>query len=140
MYNYPFSSFPYYRKYSNGSNIYYNNGNSNLNGARANFSNSQHLYSKNAHAYNKVNSNSKTYLGNNIEKASKKKSNNSYGLSFLDNFFHQNDRDDDESYFDLFGLKLYNDDLLLIGLILFLYKEDVKDQYLFIALILLLLS
>jgi hypothetical protein len=60
--------------------------------------------------------------------------------SSLDNFFNQTDRGEDESYFDLFGLKLYNDDLLLIGLIFFLYKEDVKDQYLFIALILLLLS
>ena len=63
-----------------------------------------------------------------------------YGFNFLDNFFNQTDRGEDESYFDLFGLKLYNDDLLLIGLIFFLYKEDVKDQYLFIALILLLLS
>ena len=46
----------------------------------------------------------------------------------------------DEEYFELFGLKLYYDDLLLIGLIFFLYKEDVKDQYLFFSLILLLLS
>lgn len=62
------------------------------------------------------------------------------GFNFLNNFLHQDDRDDDEDFFNLFGLKLYNDDLLLIGLIFFLYKEDVKDQYLFFALILLLLS
>ena len=62
------------------------------------------------------------------------------GFHFLDNFLNQEDRGEDEKCFELFGLKLYHDDLLLIGLIFFLYQEDVKDQYLFIALILLLLS
>lgn len=61
-------------------------------------------------------------------------------FNFLNNFFHQDDRDGDEALFDLFGIKLYHDDILLISLIFFLYKEDVKDQYLFFALILLLLS
>lgn len=42
--------------------------------------------------------------------------------------------------FDLFGLKIYNDDILLISLIYFLYSEGVKDDSLFIVLILLLLS
>ena len=42
--------------------------------------------------------------------------------------------------FEIFGLKLYFDDVLLICLIFFLYNEGVKDDYLFIALILLLLS
>ena len=63
-----------------------------------------------------------------------------FGFSFLNNFLNQKDRGADEEYFELFGLKLYYDDILLIGLIFFLYKEDVKDQYLFFALILLLLS
>lgn len=61
-------------------------------------------------------------------------------FNFLNNFFHQDDRDGDEALFDLFGIKLYHDDILLLSLIFFLYKEDVKDQYLFFALILLLLS
>lgn len=42
--------------------------------------------------------------------------------------------------FDLFGLKLYTDDVLLVSLIYFLYSEGVKDESLFIVLILLLLS
>ena len=42
--------------------------------------------------------------------------------------------------FELFGIKLYFDDILLISLIFFLYNEGVKDESLFIALILLLLS
>lgn len=42
--------------------------------------------------------------------------------------------------FEIFGIKLYFDDLLLICLIFFLYNEGVKDSFLFIALILLLIS
>lgn len=42
--------------------------------------------------------------------------------------------------FEIFGIKLFFDDILLICLIFFLYNEGVKDQYLFISLILLLLS
>lgn len=42
--------------------------------------------------------------------------------------------------FEIFGIKLYYDDILLICLIFFLYNEGVQDQYLFISLILLLLS
>lgn len=42
--------------------------------------------------------------------------------------------------FEIFGLKLHFDDILLICLIFFLYNEGVKDPYLFISLILLLIS
>ena len=42
--------------------------------------------------------------------------------------------------FEIFDIKLFFDDVLLISLIFFLYDEGVHDQYLFIALILLLLS
>lgn len=45
-----------------------------------------------------------------------------------------------EPIFELFGIQLYFDDILLISLIFFLYNEGVQDQFLFIALILLLLS
>ena len=46
----------------------------------------------------------------------------------------------DSPLFQLFGISLYFDDILLICLIWFLYDEGVKDEGLFIALILLLLS
>jgi len=42
--------------------------------------------------------------------------------------------------FDLFGLKIYSDDVLLVSLIYFLYSENVKDDGLFLVLVLLLLS
>ena len=47
---------------------------------------------------------------------------------------------DDDAIFDLFGIKLHFDDILLICLIFFLYNEGVKDEMLFISLIFLLLS
>jgi hypothetical protein len=48
---------------------------------------------------------------------------------------------DKENYlFDLFGIKLYYDDILILCLLFCLYKEDVKDYNLFIALLLLLIS
>ncbi len=46
----------------------------------------------------------------------------------------------DKPLFEILGIKLYFDDVLLICLIFFLYNEGVQDQYLFITLILLLLS
>ncbi len=46
----------------------------------------------------------------------------------------------DTSIFEIFGIKLYFDDILLIALIFFLYNEGVEDNFLFISLILLLLS
>lgn len=47
---------------------------------------------------------------------------------------------DDNFWFDLFGIKLYFDDVLILSLIFFLYKEEVKDEGLFLALVLLLIS
>ena len=71
------------------------------------------------------NSQSKTPHHSTISKENKK--NNSKSNS--DNYF-----------FELFGLKLYFDDVLLISLLFFLYEEGVKDNELFFSLILLLLS
>ena len=47
---------------------------------------------------------------------------------------------DDPVWFDLFGIKLYFDDVLILSLLFFLYKEEVKDEGLFLALVLLLIS
>lgn len=46
----------------------------------------------------------------------------------------------DDFFIEIFGIKLYFDDILIIALIFFLYNEGVKDNFLFISLILLLLS
>ena len=47
---------------------------------------------------------------------------------------------DEKPIFEIFGIKLFFDDILIIALIFFLYDEGVTDNLLFISLILLLLS
>ena len=46
----------------------------------------------------------------------------------------------DPIWLDLFGIKLYFDDVLILSLLFFLYKEEVKDEGLFLSLVLLLIS
>lgn len=46
----------------------------------------------------------------------------------------------EDNYFNFLGLNLQSDDLLILGLLFFLYKEGCDDIYLYIALFLLLLS
>jgi hypothetical protein len=48
--------------------------------------------------------------------------------------------DADSPLFQIFGINLYFDDVLIVCILLFLYQEGVKDESLFIVLILLLLS
>ena len=126
MYNYPFFSFPHFGRYSN----YYSTRYPAIN---------QPIRPP----VNPIKAPSKEPICEPKKSTSKEKSSVKRaptGFSFLNNFLHQEDRDADEECFDILGIKLYHDDILLIGLIFFLYKEDVKDQYLFFALILLLLS
>lgn len=46
----------------------------------------------------------------------------------------------DPIWLDLFGIKLYFDDVLILSLLFFLYNEEVKDEGLFLALVMLLIS
>lgn len=55
-------------------------------------------------------------------------------------FEEKRQEDTDVPVFEIFGIKLYSDDILILCLLFFLYQEGVKDQSLFISLILLLLS
>ena len=45
-----------------------------------------------------------------------------------------------EAFFEIFGLKLYFDDILIMCILFFLYNEKVHNDELFICLILLLLT
>lgn len=42
--------------------------------------------------------------------------------------------------FEIFGLKLFMDDILILCLLYFLYEENVKDELLFLVLLMLLIS
>lgn len=46
----------------------------------------------------------------------------------------------EENIFSIFGINLYIDDLIILSLLFFLYKENVKDELLYIILFLLLIS
>lgn len=48
--------------------------------------------------------------------------------------------DSDNPIFEIFGIKLYFDDIVIMGLLFFLYQENVKDEMLYIILFLLLFS
>lgn len=48
--------------------------------------------------------------------------------------------DSDQAIFEILGIKLYLDDLIIIGLLFFLYQQNVNDETLYIILFLLLFS
>ncbi len=53
---------------------------------------------------------------------------------------NDNHSESSDYFFDIFGLRLHFDDVLIICILFFLYKEEVQDQELFLCLILLLIS
>lgn len=89
-------------------------------------------------AYNNALNNS-TYQNGNVKKDS-----HNHKINNSDDSIHDKKTkpkmSKDDTIFEIFGIKLHYDDILLICLIFFLYNEGVKDEFLFIALILLLLS
>ncbi len=50
------------------------------------------------------------------------------------------DMNSDEPIIEILGISLYLDDIIILGLLFFLYQEGVKDYMLFLVLIMLLLS
>ena len=66
-------------------------------------------------------------------------SNNNINHCLVENSCKKNDCEED-AWLELFGIKLYFDDVLILSLLFFLYKEEVKDEGLFLALVLLLIS
>lgn len=102
------------------------------------------------HNYNKSNTSNKDKHDNiinpepkeNIEenRGAKNKSSkyNSFGpIRFANPFLENNSN---EPILEILGIELYLDDIIILGLLFFLYKEDVQDEILFLSLILLLLT
>ena len=130
MARFPFFGFPYqYPSY----NRYYNNYkycNSNIN--KTNDKNSdtdKELEESSVQARDNNNSN---------RSCSKISSKNNQFLPFSFNFTGFSDCD--KPILEIMGIKLFLDDIIILGILFLLYKEEVKDEMLFIALILLLLS
>ena len=73
------------------------------------------------------------------EKIHEKKSSKYYNIGPI--FINTNGfSNKEEPVLKISGRKLYLDDLIILSLLFFLYKEDVKDDMLFILLILLLVG
>lgn len=125
----PFSSpFNPMRNYNVGRHNYINNYNGNPQKAhpRNNFSNNGNF--KNNACYNEP----KNDMGSNCCTIKN---------DIVCDFNNENtDTNLNEPIFEIFGIKLYFDDLLIIALLFFLYKENCTDEYLFIILVILLLS
>lgn len=74
--------------------------------------------------------------------------NSPYNKQFVDNTnynshsqnINEEKVEDNENFFEILGIKLYYDDILIVCILYFLYSEGVKDEWLFISLILILLS
>ena len=77
-----------------------------------------------------------TFDGNKNKKSRSSKYNNFAHIN-LDCLFNS---DLEHPIVEFMGISLYLDDLIIIGLLFFLYKEDVHDEILFSILLLLLLS
>ena len=80
--------------------------------------------------------NSRFHEGNDSQKKSSKY--NNFGpIHFASPFSLTNL---EEPVLEISGIELYLDDIIILGLLFFLYKEDVQDEMLFLSLILLLLT
>lgn len=118
FFNYPYN-YPYYRNYRNYNkyNSYYNNSN---------------------------NSNNSSIIEESVksecETKKEKSITNSNRISNTINSILFSNYDSDQAIFEIFGIKLYLDDLIILGLLFFLYQQNVKDEMLYIILFLLLFS
>lgn len=117
---FPFFGFPYNR-------YYYNN----FRGTYPRFSN---------------NSNTNSVSSISIENKAKSLENVDNSSNSSDSTDNKNSEDRkissnmDEPIFEILGISLYLDDIIILCLLFFLYTEGVQDELLFIVLILLLLS
>lgn len=117
MANFPFFGFPYH----NYSYHYYPNYN------KTDFSN-----------ISKQNNQDNLKQEENIEHKKTSSRYNTFGpIRFSDPFSQTNL---EEPILEILGIQLYLDDIIILGLLFFLYKENVQDEMLFLSLILLLLT
>ncbi len=121
-FGFPFQ-YPYYR--------YYNINNNNKTSHSI-----ENDYNQTSSIINDINENKNTEENISSVQSNRSYSNNIFPFSFDFNGFSNSD----DPIIDIFGIKLYLDDIIILCLLFILYKEDVKDEMLFIALILLLLN
>ena len=130
MARFPFFGFPYQYPYYNRfyNNYKYYNSSTNKNNIENNDADKE-LEEGPVQARDNNNSN---------RSCSKISSKSNQFLPFSFNFTGFSDCD--KPILEIMGIKLFLDDIIILGILFLLYKEEVKDEMLFIALILLLLS
>ena len=101
----------------------------------------QHPYYRYHNTYNKFN-NSQYHepKKNNITKQNTEEDTSSVQAKNSFSFNFTGFSDSNNPVIELLGIKLYLDDIIILCLLFLLYKEGIKDEMLFIALVLLLLS
>lgn len=130
--------FPFYPFYHNYYNYYYphyykNNGDiQNVEKSKNNFNNNLDNVDRHDNLENEEDN-----LNAKIEYEKKSSKNNSFANINLSALLESNLN---SPIIEILGIKLYLDDLIIIGLLFFLYKEGVQDEILFGILLLLLLS
>lgn len=123
---FPFFQYPYVNRYYQR----YNNKN----------------YIHNSHDENNNTSyTSRNIINNDIkieekEKNTQKNKSSTYSGFGPIHFQNPFDLNSEEPVLEILGISLYLDDLIILGLLFFLYKEQVQDEMLFLILILLLLT
>ena len=145
MNNFPFFRFPYnnYYRYYN----YKNNLNRNINHLNYTVENSSIACPSSRDNKNDISQSinykdNTNFKNNNCENDNSKLTKNKSSKLYLGPivFDSSSFSDLEKPILEILGLKLYLDDILIISLLYFLYEEDVKDETLFISLLLLLLS
>lgn len=130
MANLPFFRSPFYNPYYNR---YYNPNMSEKQFVSSDIKNQENL-KKTSSCNNNANTENSNQNSSQTEKSSRYYS---FGpINFKSPFFN----DIEEPIFEILGIQLYLDDIIILGLLFFLYQEKVKDEMLYISLILLLLS
>ena len=136
MPNFPFFRNPFinYRYYY----PYYSNRHNQMNTNIDNSVTNKNSCQKDSPKKNDTHKNNESHF--NSKNSDKKSSSSKYNQigPILLNFSGFNDIE--QPLLEIMGLKLYLDDIIIIGILFFLYNEGVKDDILFISLILLLLS
>lgn len=127
----PFYKPPYHHYYGTGYPNFYNRNYKNTSNNNAKNSNIVTTDSLNISKHENI---TKDEQKINNEKTSRY---NSFGPIYFQNPFSI---DSENPVLEILGLNLYLDDIIILGLLFFLYKEGVQDEMLFLALILLLIS
>ena len=130
---FPFYQYPYMNRYYSKNNVYSqeNSYNKQVNIEANNLNKDNNTESDNFNNFSSVQASKHNYVQNKSSRYS------GFGPIHFQNPFSM---DSDEPIIEILGISLYLDDIIILGLLFFLYQEGVKDYMLYLALILLLLS